>query len=42
MAAGIPGLRVDGNDLLASYEVIKEAVDYARSGNGPVLVEFVT
>lgn len=42
MAAGIPGLRVDGNDLLASYEVIQEAVDYARSGNGPVLVEFVT
>ncbi|NYN92344.1 pyruvate dehydrogenase (acetyl-transferring) E1 component subunit alpha [Mesomycoplasma hyopneumoniae] len=42
MAAGIPGIRVDGNDLLASYEVIKEAVDYARSGNGPVLVEFVT
>ncbi|MBG0730568.1 pyruvate dehydrogenase (acetyl-transferring) E1 component subunit alpha [Mycoplasma sp. 'Moose RK'] len=42
MAAGIPGVRVDGNDLLASYEVIKEAVDFARSGNGPVLVEFVT
>nr|WP_318023929.1 pyruvate dehydrogenase (acetyl-transferring) E1 component subunit alpha [Mesomycoplasma molare] len=41
-AAGIPGVRVDGNDLLASYAVIKEAVDYARAGNGPVVVEFVT
>ncbi|CAT04742.1 Pyruvate dehydrogenase E1-alpha subunit [Mesomycoplasma conjunctivae] len=42
LAAGIPGVRVDGNDLLASYEVMKEAAEYARSGNGPVLVEFVT
>ncbi|MBN3534475.1 pyruvate dehydrogenase (acetyl-transferring) E1 component subunit alpha [Mycoplasma procyoni] len=41
-AAGIPGVRVDGNDLLASYAVIKEAVEYARSGRGPVVVEFVT
>ena len=41
-AAGIPGVRVDGNDLLASYEVIKEAVEYAKEGKGPVLVEFVT
>ncbi|AAT28070.1 pyruvate dehydrogenase (acetyl-transferring) E1 component subunit alpha [[Mycoplasma] mobile] len=41
-AMGIPGLRVDGNDLLASYEVMEEALEYARSGNGPVLVEFVT
>lgn len=42
LAAGIPGIRVDGNDLLASYEAMKEATEYARSGNGPVLVEFVT
>ncbi|WBP84277.1 pyruvate dehydrogenase (acetyl-transferring) E1 component subunit alpha [Mycoplasmopsis edwardii] len=41
-AAGIPGVRVDGNDLLASYAVIKEAVEFAREGNGPVVVEFVT
>lgn len=41
-AIGIPGLRVDGNDVLASYEVMEEAVEYAREGNGPVLVEFVT
>lgn len=39
---GIPGVLVDGNDLLASYEVMKEAMDYAREGNGPVLVEFYT
>ena len=38
----MPGVRVDGNDLLASYDVMKEAMDYARAGNGPVLVEFVT
>ncbi|SYV91915.1 2-oxoisovalerate dehydrogenase subunit alpha, partial [Mesomycoplasma hyorhinis] len=33
---------MDGNDLLASYVVIKEAVEWAREGNGPVLVEFLT
>ncbi|WP_027332937.1 pyruvate dehydrogenase (acetyl-transferring) E1 component subunit alpha [Mycoplasmopsis gallinarum] len=38
----IPGIRVDGNDLLASYEVAKEAYQYAREGHGPVLIEFVT
>ncbi|WP_027334335.1 pyruvate dehydrogenase (acetyl-transferring) E1 component subunit alpha [Mycoplasma elephantis] len=41
-AVGINGLRVDGNDLLASYSVIKDAVEYAREKNEPVLVEFVT
>lgn len=41
-AAGVSGLRVDGNDLLASYSVIKDAVEYARETNNPVLVEFVT
>ncbi|VEU59053.1 pyruvate dehydrogenase (acetyl-transferring) E1 component subunit alpha [Mesomycoplasma neurolyticum] len=41
-AAGIPGVRVDGNDFFASYAVMKEAVEYARAGHGPVLVEFVT
>ncbi|MBN0919622.1 pyruvate dehydrogenase (acetyl-transferring) E1 component subunit alpha [[Mycoplasma] gypis] len=39
---GMPGLRVDGNDLLASYEVAKEVAEYIRQGNGPALVEFVT
>ncbi|MGZ9414154.1 pyruvate dehydrogenase (acetyl-transferring) E1 component subunit alpha [Mycoplasma sp. 5370] len=41
-AAGIPGVIVDGNDLLASYAVVKEAVEFARLGNGPVVVEFIT
>lgn len=41
-AVKIPGIVVDGNDLLASYQVMKEAVEFARSGKGPVLVEFVT
>ncbi len=36
---GIKGLSVDGNDVIACYEVMKEAVDYARSGNGSVLLE---
>ncbi|OFK16241.1 pyruvate dehydrogenase (acetyl-transferring) E1 component subunit alpha [Aerococcus sp. HMSC072A12] len=42
VAAGIPGVRVDGNDALATYCVAKEARNYAASGNGPVVVELVT
>ncbi|WP_041594234.1 pyruvate dehydrogenase (acetyl-transferring) E1 component subunit alpha [Mycoplasmopsis fermentans] len=41
-AFGCAGVRVDGNDLLASYEVIKEAIDYARKESKPVIVEFLT
>ncbi len=41
-AAGIPAIRVDGNDLVASAEIIKEAVEYSREGNGPILVEFIS
>jgi pyruvate dehydrogenase E1 component alpha subunit len=41
-AFGIPGIQVDGNDVLAVYAATKEAVDYARQGNGPVLIEAVT
>ncbi|WP_371246299.1 pyruvate dehydrogenase (acetyl-transferring) E1 component subunit alpha [Mycoplasmopsis agassizii] len=41
-AVGIVGVRVDGNDLLASYAVMKEAIEYARENSRPVLVEFVT
>ncbi|NQZ66237.1 MAG: pyruvate dehydrogenase (acetyl-transferring) E1 component subunit alpha [Mycoplasmatales bacterium] len=41
-AVGIPAIRVDGNDLLASAEIIKEATDYVRNDNGPILVEFIT
>jgi TPP-dependent pyruvate/acetoin dehydrogenase alpha subunit len=39
---GIPGHIVDGNDIVACYEVMKEAAEYARSGNGAVLVEAKT
>jgi 2-oxoisovalerate dehydrogenase E1 component alpha subunit len=39
---GFPGVRVDGNDVLASYAVMKEAVRRARDGHGPTLVEAVT
>ena len=36
---GIKGLSVDGNDVIACYETMKEAVDHARCGNGSVLIE---
>jgi 2-oxoisovalerate dehydrogenase E1 component alpha subunit len=36
---GVPGVKVDGSDPLASYAVVKEALDRARSGGGPTLVE---
>lgn len=39
---GIPGIQVDGNDILAMYAVTKEAVDRARSGQGPTLIEAYT
>lgn len=39
---GLPGMRVDGNDVLAVYEAGREALELARSGGGPTLVEIVT
>ncbi|MBM3221164.1 MAG: pyruvate dehydrogenase (acetyl-transferring) E1 component subunit alpha [Candidatus Rokubacteria bacterium] len=42
LAYGFPGIQVDGNDLLAVYAVTKEAVDRARNGDGPTLIECVT
>lgn len=42
IAYGIDGIQVDGNDLFAVYTVTKEAVDKARSGGGPTLIEGVT
>ena len=39
---GFPGVRVDGNDVLACYAVAKEAVRRAREGSGPTLIEAVT
>ncbi len=39
---GIPGLQVDGNDLLAVREVVAEAAARARRGEGPTLIEALT
>jgi pyruvate dehydrogenase E1 component alpha subunit len=39
---GIPGETVDGNDILAVYDAAKRAIDRARAGGGPSLVEFKT
>jgi pyruvate dehydrogenase E1 component alpha subunit len=42
LAYEMPGMVVDGNDILAVYVAAKEAADRARSGNGPTLIESVT
>ncbi len=42
IAYGVPGLQVDGNDLLAVIVAVREAVERARTGGGPTLVEAVT
>ena len=39
---GFPGVRVDGNDVLATYAVTKAALQRARDGQGPTLVEAYT
>ena len=39
---GMPGCRVDGNDVLAVYEAAREACTRARGGGGPTLIEAVT
>jgi len=39
---GLPGVRVDGNDVIAVHAVTVEALDRARSGGGPTLIEAVT
>ena len=41
-AYGMPGVRVDGNDLLAILAVTEDAVARARAGEGPTLIEAVT
>ncbi|WP_341850671.1 alpha-ketoacid dehydrogenase subunit alpha/beta [Natronococcus wangiae] len=41
-AYGMPGERIDGNDVLAVYEKSREAVERARAGEGPTLIECVT
>jgi pyruvate dehydrogenase E1 component alpha subunit len=42
VAFGIRGVQVDGNDVIAVYKVVKEALERARSGQGPTLIESVT
>jgi pyruvate dehydrogenase E1 component alpha subunit len=42
LAYGFPGLQVDGNDVLAVYAAGREAVERARGGGGPTLIECVT
>lgn len=42
VAVGIPGIQVDGMDVLAVYAAVKEAVDRARRGEGPTLIETLT
>jgi len=42
LAYGFEGVRVDGNDVLAVYAATKAAVDKARAGGGPTMIEAVT
>jgi len=42
VAAGIPGIQVDGNDVLAVRAVVGEALETARHGGGPCLIEALT
>ena len=42
LAYAVPGIQVDGNDILAVYAAAKEAVDRARSGEGATMIECVT
>lgn len=42
LAYGIPALRVDGNDVLACYSAMQDAVAHARAGQGPMFVEALT
>jgi pyruvate dehydrogenase E1 component alpha subunit len=42
LAYGLPGIQVDGNDVLAVYAAAAEAVDRARKGEGATLIECVT
>ncbi len=39
---GMPGVQVDGNDVLATYAVTRDALDAARRGEGPRLIEALT
>jgi pyruvate dehydrogenase E1 component alpha subunit len=39
---GMPGVRVDGNDILAVLQVANEAIERARAGDGPTMIEALT
>jgi acetoin:2,6-dichlorophenolindophenol oxidoreductase subunit alpha len=39
---GMPGVKVDGMDVMAVYESMKKAIKYAKSGGGPTLIECKT
>ena len=41
-AYGIPGCTIDGNDVVEVYEAVREAVERARAGEGPSLIEAMT
>lgn len=36
---GMPGIRIDGNDVVAVHEAVSEAVERARAGHGPTFIE---
>jgi 2-oxoisovalerate dehydrogenase E1 component alpha subunit len=42
IAAGIPGVQIDGNDILTARHVVGQAVELARSGGGPTVIEAIT
>lgn len=42
IAYGLPGIKVDGNDIFAMYDAVKTSAEYARNGKGPVLIEALT
>jgi len=42
IAYGVPGVRCDGNDVLAVYKTVRAAVEFAAAGNGPTLIEMMT
>jgi pyruvate dehydrogenase E1 component alpha subunit len=42
VAYGMPGVQVDGNDLFAVYQATRDALERARHGGGPTLIEAVT
>jgi 2-oxoisovalerate dehydrogenase E1 component alpha subunit len=42
IAAGFTGLQIDGNDVLAARQVVGDAIEKARSGQGPTLIEAIT